>query len=512
MEGGGPVRKGIKTKCSSTSHSLMLDNAKNRIDDLQDRFSNLQAARMEGRFGDINILEEQVYQSLREWRAELEAPSPASSLLGGSLGTFSGEIVRLLQLCDEEDDATSALAEQPVAKPEPNVQSLSIDDYATFGNEYLPNSDTQIHSFQGFDQSNNSLLALHNPVVSISEMSAFLDSHQFISDEGFKHGNGIGSNDAKEFVNTPETKNLPISPPRSAFMGPKCALWDCTQFISDGGFEHGNGIGSTDAKEFENTPETKNLPISPPPSAFMGPKCALWDCTRPAQGSEWFENYCSSFHASLALNEGPPGMNPVVRPMGIGLKDNLLFTALSSKAQGKNVGIPQCEGAASTKSPWNATELFDLSLLNCETIREWLFFDKPRRAFESGNRKQRSLPDYNGRGWHESRKQLMKEFGGHKRSYYMDPQPPGCHDWHLYEYEISSHDACALYRLELKLVDEKKTPRGKVTKDSLADLQKKMGRLTAEVTADGSPRIKSSPSSSEKLEKADRSLSNDSTK
>ena len=129
-------------------------------------------------------------------------------------------------------------------------------------------------------------------------------------------------------------------------------------------------------------------------------------------------------------------------------------------------------------------ELFDLSLLEGEIIREWLFFDKPRRAFESGNRKQRSLPDYSGRGWHESRKQVMKEFGGQKRSYYMDPQPPGKYEWHLFEYEIYGCDAFALYRLELKLANEKKSPKAKVTKDSLADLQKKMGRLTAEVPGD----------------------------
>jgi hypothetical protein len=36
------------------------------------------------------------------------------------------------------------------------------------------------------------------------------------------------------------------------------------------------------------------------------------------------------------------------------LKDNLLFDALIAKMQGKNVGIPQCEGAAVMKSPWNA--------------------------------------------------------------------------------------------------------------------------------------------------------------
>ncbi|KAF6170699.1 hypothetical protein GIB67_015651 [Kingdonia uniflora] len=124
-------------------------------------------------------------------------------------------------------------------------------------------------------------------------------------------------------------------------------------------------------------------------------------------------------------------------------------------------------------------ELFDLSILEQETVREWLFFDKPRRAFESGNRKQRSLPDYKGRGWHESRKQVMAEFGGLKRSYYMDPQPRPNYEWHLFEYEINNCDACALYRLEFKNVEGKKSPKGKVTNDPLSDLQKQMGRLTA---------------------------------
>lgn len=95
--------------------------------------------------------------------------------------------------------------------------------------------------------------------------------------------------------------------------------------------------------------------ICPPPSAFLGPKCALWDCPRPAQGSEWCQDYCSSFHATLALNEAPPGMTPVVRPCGIDLKDGPLFAALCAKIQGKNVGIPVCEGAATAKSPWNAS-------------------------------------------------------------------------------------------------------------------------------------------------------------
>ena len=70
-----------KSKCTSASHNLLLDNAKFRLNDIQERFSNLQAARVEGRISDVAVLEEQVYQSLREWKAELEAPSPASSLL-----------------------------------------------------------------------------------------------------------------------------------------------------------------------------------------------------------------------------------------------------------------------------------------------------------------------------------------------------------------------------------------------------------------------------------------------
>lgn len=132
-------------------------------------------------------------------------------------------------------------------------------------------------------------------------------------------------------------------------------------------------------------------------------------------------------------------------------------------------------------------ELYDVSLFEGETVREWLYFDKPRRAFESGHRKQRSLPDYNGRGWHESRKQVMKEHGGQKRSYYMDPQPLSYLEWHLYEYEVNKNDGCALYRLELKFVDKKKSPKAKVTRESLADLQNKMGRLTADVPAEESP-------------------------
>lgn len=73
--------KGSKSGGSkSASHRLMKDKAKNRVDDLQGMFSDLQSARRESRTGDVAVLEEQVHQMLREWKAELNEPTPASSL------------------------------------------------------------------------------------------------------------------------------------------------------------------------------------------------------------------------------------------------------------------------------------------------------------------------------------------------------------------------------------------------------------------------------------------------
>ncbi|XP_057764415.1 transcription factor VOZ1 [Salvia miltiorrhiza] len=423
--------KGSKSgACKSSSHQLFKDRAKNRVDDLQGVFSDLQSARKESRSIDVAVLEEQVHQMLREWKSELNEPSPASSLQqGGSLG-FSSEICRLLQLCEEEDDATSALA---APKPDPDAQKV-VGGYTSQENFDAPKG-PQDQGFQLVEQCKNAAMGV-NMEMNNMNVPAQLDYHSFDFHQDFEQPYLIG--------------------------------FDGTGFIGEDVMPQMSGYQPN---------------ISPPPSAFLGPKCALWDCTRPALGLDWCQksdDYCSIYHAGLAPSEGYLGRPPVVRPRGIGLKDNLLFAALGAKAQGKDVGIPECEGAATTKSPWNAPELFDLTVLDGETIREWLFFDKPRRAFESGNRKQRSLPDYNGRGWHESRKQVMNEFGGLKRSYYMDPQPMENFEWHLYEYEINKYDACALYRLEVKRVDGKKSPKGKLGNDSVADLQKQMGRLSAE--------------------------------
>ncbi|XP_022724225.1 transcription factor VOZ1-like isoform X2 [Durio zibethinus] len=358
---------------------------------------------------------------------------------GGSLGSFSSDIYQLLQLCEEEDDATSVLA---APKPEPNDQSLQVGDTAAFQEGYGVNQGQHERVFPLVDHCKGSPLGL--PAMSINNLRAAtqLEYNQFDLHQDFEH------------------------------------------FYT--------GFNSAGFCEEDAMPNTCSYIASmcPPPSAFLGPKCALWDCLRPVQALDWCQDYCSSFHAALAMNEGSPGMGPILRPCGIGLKDGLLFAALSAKAEGKDVGIPECEGAATAKSPWNAPEFFDLSVLDGESIREWLFFDKPRRAFESGNRKQRSLPDYSGRGWHESRKQIMNEFGGLKRSYYMDPQPLNPFEWHLYEYEINKCDVCALYRLELKLVDGKKSAKGQSANDTVAYLQKQMGRLTAEFPSDNKLYVK----------------------
>ncbi|KAF4354365.1 transcription factor VOZ1 [Cannabis sativa] len=427
-----------KSKCESVSHQNLKEKTKHRVDDLQRIFSNLESARKDSRPGDIAVFEEQVHQMLREWKVELSEPTPASSLLGGSLGSFSEELARLLQQYDVEDDATSPLKELPHPKPEPdpelNLENFDVGNFSAFELDYFDNKEPQDHGFQGFPELKGSGLDFHETVPNDSNLITGLEHQQFDMYQDFSQGLIVGANSINQCGQDPLPNVLPD--------------------------------------------------ISPPPSAFMGPKCALWDCSRPAQGSKWCQDYCSSCHSVLALNEGVPGIAPVLRPTGIGMKDSPLFSALSLKIQGKEVGIPECEGAANTKCPWNAPELFDLSLLQGEKLREWLFFDKPRKAFESGNRKQRGLPDYNGRGWHESRKQVMKEFGGLKRSYYMDPQPSTSHEWHLYEYEINNYTTCALYRLELKLVEGKRSPKGKGLNDSLADLQKKMGRLTAEAPID----------------------------
>lgn len=395
--------------------------ATNRVDDLQGMVSELQQARREGRLNDVALLEEQMHQMLREWKAELRETSPASSLLQVAAASpcnseLSSDMERLLQLHDEDDDASSPMP-------------TDLDQQQPYNHDHPENASSLSDSvvLEAFARLDQTLQADDDPPP---DFQAVASSERYIED----------------LLQSP-----PIGPMQNPLVHPM----------------------------------PDHFSMVPPIAAYLHPKCALWDCPRPARGGCEGTFYCSSFHEDLALNEGAPGNCPVVRPGGIDLKDGPLFSALAARVGGHAVGIPELQGAATSKSPWNATDLFDVAVHPGETLREWLFFDKPRRAFESGTRKQRSLPDYGGRGWHESRKQVMKDLGGLKRSYYMDPQPEGFNEWHMYEYELTTCTECALYRLELKQVDaSKKSGKTKAAVDTsdLAFLQHQIGRLPADLS------------------------------
>ncbi|XP_048127027.1 transcription factor VOZ1-like isoform X3 [Rhodamnia argentea] len=385
-----------KIKCEAATQQQLSEKARKLIDDIQEIMKEFQLAWKRGRTGDTSVMVEQVLQSFSDLKAEINASSPASPIPVDSLGSFSEDIQRMLQLYDEQGDATSTLVELAGLEPEPDTQSFQTANFTAAQEADFVNFEQQVPGSQEFYQCGINL-GMHHTDVNDSDLSAQFDFLNFDFHQDNDHGHFGEANDAKQIGRDVGANILPL--------------------------------------------------VNPPPSAFLGPKCALWDCQRPAQGSEWCLDYCSTMHADLALSEGSPGMKPVLRPGGIGLKDDRLLSSLVAKMQGKNVGIPECHGAAIEKSPWNAS-------------------------------------NYSGRGWHESRKLLMKELGGRKRSYYMDPQPPGSFEWHLFEYEIISSDCCALYKLELKLVSVKKSPKGKSANDSVVDLQKQMGRLTADVSPD----------------------------
>ena len=70
--------------------------------------------------------------------------------------------------------------------------------------------------------------------------------------------------------------------------------------------------------------------VTSAPSAFLKPKCVLWDCPRPAIGSESWHDYCSMYHVDLAVQEeGAPGKITVIRPRGI----NLLFVSVQKSKE-----------------------------------------------------------------------------------------------------------------------------------------------------------------------------------
>ncbi|AQL00444.1 Vascular plant one zinc finger protein [Zea mays] len=474
--------KGPSSRAGSR-HRQFRARAMTRVDDLQEVFSGLQSARKDSRSADAAVLEAQLQQMLREWRSELSDPSPASSLQGNAreLSDPPSDTLRLLQLvvAEEEDDATSKMVEQQQQQPPPPLPANRSQGHAHVvcqGMKPEPREeavDVAVDQPQLLSQG-----VLPNGAATASAM--FHDQLYYVNQE-LTVEDFLYDDDYKIDLSG---SNLDVINNLEGIVQLEYPDHNLPQGLAPNAYLDMNSCGQSAGAVFLHMPDLLTTMTSAP-SAFLKPKCALWDCPRPAIGSERWHNYCSMYHADLAVQEeGPPGTMPVIRPRGIDLKDGPLFAALSAKVQGKNVGVPICEGAATAKSPWNAPELFDLYIFEGESIREWLFFDKPRRAFDSGNRKQRSLPDYNGRGWHESRKQVMKDFGGLKRSYYMDPQPSNGYEWHLYEYEINDCDAFALYRLEFKSSDAKKIAKSKLGCNPLNEIQQQMDRLSADSPVD----------------------------
>ncbi|GJS90065.1 transcription factor VOZ1-like protein isoform X1 [Tanacetum coccineum] len=206
-------------------------------------------------------------------------------------------------------------------------------------------------------------------------------------------------------VATVEENLLEITgpPPPSAFLGPKCALWYCPR-LAQGGWcpDYCRRLHAGNAQtegmsgmipiqwvticsnasynifmmmddrlldeEDEATSGLTPLKADIDPNE-TGQSASLYKdligqynidtsgvatiLIKHAQGG-WCPDYCSSLHVVNAQTEGMSGMIPVERLKSIELNDNLLISALSAKTQGKNVGVPECEGAATAKSPWNA--------------------------------------------------------------------------------------------------------------------------------------------------------------
>nr|CAD1822332.1 unnamed protein product [Ananas comosus var. bracteatus] len=307
-EGAEERRRRRRPGRSAASHRALRERAKGRVDELQGSSprSNPRAGTaapptsLPSRSASIASSAAGAPSSTSPPPPLLLPPRKPTSLIGNSGGSsdLSSYIRRMLQLNEEEDDATSKFDELPREAAAGSMKTEPLEVAAGVAD----------------DGGGAPLL------------------EEYFLTHGFLENGLLG---ADEYKNT-------------LSVGMQHAFLSC---------EEGTTAAATNFDSYhfnlhQQIPHNVHLSfdselipaICPPPSAFLRPKCALWDCPRPAQGSEWYQDYCSSFHATLAVNEGPLGMSPVLRPGGIDLKDGPLFAALAAKTLGKNVGIPECEG------------------------------------------------------------------------------------------------------------------------------------------------------------------------
>ncbi|PQQ04564.1 transcription factor VOZ1 [Prunus yedoensis var. nudiflora] len=93
-------------------------------------------------------------------------------------------LCRLLQLCEEEDDATSPLA---APKPEPNDQNLQVGESLVFHEGFTVNQGQHELGFPLADQCKSSPSGVRNAAANNLEGANHLDYHQFELHQEFEH-------------------------------------------------------------------------------------------------------------------------------------------------------------------------------------------------------------------------------------------------------------------------------------------------------------------------------------
>jgi hypothetical protein len=96
------------------------------------------------------------------------------------------------------------------------------------------------------------------------------------------------------------------------------------------------------------------LSIFPPSIVFLNPKCALWDCPIPTQGSNERLVYCSQFWWRIGTEWRCSRHVPHIEAKWDWFK-GYSFAALTSYVNGWAISILELHGVATSKMPWNVT-------------------------------------------------------------------------------------------------------------------------------------------------------------